>query len=409
MFSAGHKRLLVGVLLGVLTSSVAWAEPGDGLRAGNLKVTPGLTLSTLYDTNVFFESAKETESLSGAPSIRVEPFLQMETTGERMTQVTLDAKMGWQQYLSSKTTLSEQSGLSANLAGEVGINRHGAFSVTFKERFARTNEAPNSPTAFPFNRDINSLGLTLGLHPGDQVFQHYLTYNWVLYHHENAELSNLDRTIHHATLANNWRFLPRTALVLTADIQLIQYDTTVTSGSLSTTNSMPLRLTGGLSGSITNRIAVSLTGGWGWGFYEAGPTASNALVDGRVSWRFGSLSSANTLFLGYAQGFGDASISNYYTFYKPYAGYTQSFTDRMSFKLDGSLQLRSYPGSSFNDSLLQISAGTGFKITKWWSLDAGYTFASNFTDDTVQITTVGDEALRAYMRHLISLSTTIHY
>ena len=409
MFSALHMRLVLAVLVGVFTSGAAWAEPGGGIRAGNLKVSPGLTLSALYDTNVFFQSPNETESLSGAPSLRVQPFLTMGTLGKQMTQVTLDARLGWQQYLSSQTALSEQSGLSATVAGELGINREGAFSATFKERFTRTNEAPNTPASFPFNRNINSLGVTLGLHPGDQVFQHYLTYDWVLYNHENVELEALDRTVHHLALMNNWRFLPKTALVLAGDLQFIQYDRQVNTGTLATNDSMPVRVTGGLSGSITNRIALKLLAGWGWGFYASGPSGSNFLADGRLSWRFGQLSANNSLYLGYAQGFSDATISNYYTFFKPYAGYTQTLADRIMLKAEGSMQLRTYPGTNFNDTLLSVTLGSGFNVTKWWSVDVGYNLSANFTDDAVQVTTLGDEALRQYMRHLVTLSTTIRY
>lgn len=409
MLSVFQKSVLLVLTLGVFSSSVATAEPGAGLRAGNLKVSPGLTLSTLYDSNVFFQSTDEAVSLSNAPSLQVQPFLTMETMNAKLTQVTLDARLAWQQYLASETNLSEQSGLSATVAGELGINRRGAFSVSLKERFTRTNEAPNLPADFPFNRDINSLGVTFGLHPGDQVFQHYLTYSWLIYNHENIEIEALDRQTHHLTLANNWRFLPRTALSLTGDVQFVRYTSNVSTGNLSTNNSTPVRLTGGITGSLTNRIGVRLLAGWGWGFYETGPTSSDFLADLRVSWKFGQLSSNSSLFIGYSQGFGDSTIANYYSYYKPYAGYSQTLADRLTLKADVSMQFRTYPGTDFDDSLLNVSAGVGFALAKWWSLDLNYNLQSNFTEDSVEITTVGDEALRAYTRHLVSLSTTIHY
>lgn len=404
-----HKRLLAGLSLAVLTCGTAWAEPGDGLRAGSLKVSPGLTVSGVFDSNVFFQSPDETEALSSAPSVRISPFLTMETVTPRLAHVTLDARMGWQQYLSGKTEISEQSGLSASLGGEVGLNRDGAFSVTFRERFVRTNETPNVPSAAAFNRDVNSIGLTLGLHPGDQVFQHYLTYAFLIFHHENVELEALDRNVHHFTLANNWRFLPRTALNLTVDYQLINYDQLVVTDQIVTNDSSPLRITGGLSGSLTNRIAVKLVGGWGWGFYDAGVSASDFLLDSRVSWKFGDTAAQNSLFLGYSQGFGEASISNYYSYYKPYAGYSQRLAERMTLKADLAMQLRSYPGTEYDDTLFSAAIGTTFDVTKWWSFGANYSFLANMTDDRVQITTFGDEALREYSKHVVSLSTTIHY
>jgi hypothetical protein len=367
----------------------------------------------VYDTNVFYESEDETTSLAAAPSLRFTPFLSLESLNPSIAQYQVDASLTWQQYLDSEIAISEQSGLSANIGGTLGINREGAVSITFKERFSRTNEPPDGPVLEAYNRNVNSLGASLGIHPGGKVFQHYLSYDWILYRHE--DIASINRMIHNLSLTNYWRFLPRTAATLAFDYQIVDYDDPVQTGGVVNNNSTPLRVKAGLTGLITNRISVNLMGGWGWSFHEGGGDSfSGLLLDAKLSWAFGSLSNKNNLFIGYSQGFADTTIGNFYNYYRPYAGYSQRLAERLSLSLETDLSIREYVGTpdfagDLSDMLIGARAGLGFQITKWWTADVAYRLAVNVTNDELFNPSIGSSSLREYSKHLVTFGTTVRY
>jgi len=413
MFSpVRHIKLLV-VLVGLTTAMNGYAEPGEGLRSDTMVASLGLTLSGSYDTNIFYQSTDETTQISSAPSLRFTPFLSLDSLNTTMVQYSVGASLSWQQYLDSEETISAQSGLSANLGATMGINREGAFSVTFKEAFTRTNEPPEGPTLDAYNRNVNSLGVTFGLHPGGKVFQHYLSYDWLVYRHE--DIAGINRMMHDFTLTNYWRFLPRTALTLSADYQIIHYDDPIQGvGSISNSNSSPLKLQAGLTGLITDRISARLIAGWGWSFHGEGDSFTGLLVDSRLTWQFGDLTSSNSLYAGYAQSFADTTIGNFYTYYRPYAGYQQRILQRLRLNIDADMNIRHYSGTpdfvgDMSDLLIGVRAGLGFDIYKWWSADVNYRLSMNLTDDQLIEESLGLNSLREYTKHIVSFGTTIRY
>lgn len=407
-----HIKLLV-VFAGLTCATNSYAEPGEGLRSDSMVASLGLTLSGSYDTNIFYQSKDETTQLSSAPSLRFTPFLSLESLNKSTVQYSLGASLSWQQYLDSEETISSQSGLSADLGATLGINREGAFSVTFKEAFTRTNEPPEGATLEAYNRNVNSLGLTLGLHPGGKVFQHYLSYDWLVYRHE--DIAGINRMMHDFTLQNYWRFLPRTALTLGADFQIVQYDELVQGvGSINNSNSTPLKLTAGLNGLITDRISARLIAGWGWSFHSEGDSFAGLLVDTRLTWQVGGMEDKNMLFVGYAQSFADTTIGNFYTYYRPYAGYEQRLLKRLRLSLDADVSIRNYSGTpefvgDMSDLLIGVRAGLGLDIFKWWSADVNYRLAMNLTEDQLVEESLGLNSLREYTKHIVSFGTTIRY
>ena len=264
----------------------------------------------------------------------------------------------------------------------------------------------------------------MGLHPGGRVFQHFLSYDWNV--HLYDQFPDLNKTIHDFALKNYWRFLPRTAFVLNGSFQLVQYNQDARDGGFANVNSTPLRITGGLSGLITPRLSVRLFGGWGLGFYEQNESFNSVLVDTQVAYAFGSLAEKNKLFLGYERNFQDSSIANFASYHRPYAGYEQGFSDRrLSLKIRTDALIRDYEGQivgdfvnpssntvtineGLDDLLVSASVGLDFNLYKWWSVGVAYAFSANLTDDVLAVSD-GSEIVREYVRHLVSLNTTVRY
>lgn len=426
------KRILTRCLLImalVAIPSIVSAEMGDGIKSGAFTLTPGISLAGNYTNNLFYESADETNP-SAAPSMSVRPFFKIETEEANNLQLSLDSSLTYQQYFSESGAISEQSGLSADVGIGAAFNTQGAFSFKLEDRFVRTNEPPSNPTSFAYNRVMNRLGATAGLHPGGKALQHYLSYNWILYRHDR--LTDLNRMIHNFNLNNYWLFLPRTSFVLSADFSLVDYENqlrdgggTIANPTFVNSNSSPLRITGGVTGLITERIGLRLTGGYGWSFHDQGDTYQGLLLDIQAQWYFGGSANKNKLYLGYSRDFGDATISNFYARDRPYAGYSQSLlSDRLNLNAEVSTSFRAYGGvpagavagsaGSVNippnlaDVLLRVSLGADYNLTKWWSAGIAYDFSANFTDDVV-VTATGTDSLRDFQRHVVSVNTTVRY
>ncbi len=413
-------KLLTLTLASVAFASNAYAEAGDGLKAGRLVVSPSLTLSGAYDSNVFFESTEESTDLSRSPLLNFTPALTLNTEDPDFWAFAADAGVTWQQYLTDNNLVSDQSGLSANIGAQLSANRQGAFSITFKEQFERSNEPPTLPSAEPWNRNVNSAGVTLGLHPGGQVFQHYLSYNLVRLWHD--DLPEINRTIHDFSLKNYWRFLPRTAAVLSADYEITQYDEAGEANGFGTQNFTPLRVTGGLTGLITQRISARITGGWGWSFHEGGNSFSGLVLDLQAKWQFGNLSSNNELFLGYEQQFTDTALANFVRFMRPYAGLGVGIArNRLRLSLEADARLRTYESTpvatadltypaELNDTLITGRARVQFNIFRWWSAFGAYALSTNVTDDRIVNNRFpGADAVREYTKNVVTFGTTVRY
>lgn len=415
-------RFTIGLtlaLMSLMVPALVFADAGDGLRAGRFVISPSLTLTGAYDTNLFYQSSDETTEPSRAPSVGFTPALSMSMEDVDVVDFSGDAQMTWQQYLDSEDAISGQSGLSTNLGLQLGINRKGAFSLTLEERFERTNEPPTSPTVEPYNRNLNSAGLTLGLHPGGQVFQHFLGYKFHRYFHDDLPLIN--RNIHSLNLKNYWRFLPRTAVVLNANLAITDYDTADRGQGFANVNSTPLRISGGLTGLITQRVSARLVGGWGLSFHDEGQSFSGFLVDGQLGWQFGNKEANNKLYLGFEQGFTESTIANFVQYYRPYAGLGVGIArDRIRLDFEVEARIRDYEGTpqssaeftfpeTLSDTLVSGRARASFKILNWWSAFLGYRISTNITDDRITNNTFGSEAVRDYVKNVVTFGTTVRY
>ncbi|MFU8802809.1 MAG: hypothetical protein ACNA8W_03270 [Bradymonadaceae bacterium] len=407
------------------------AAPGDGVRSGNLQLNPGLMVGAGYDTNLYYQSGRETRDLRQAPHGILEPRLKMSIVEPTNFDFNFDAALGWTQYFHDENIVRRQSGLSTTLIGSGIVNPNGAVSLRVTERFVRTNEPPNAPTAARLNRIGNRLGATLGFHPGGRVLESFLGYDYVIHRHNLYP--TLDRNEHHVGWKNQWRFLPKTGFVLNADYRVIRYNSDFQGGSsvrpdgrLHNANSTPIRLTGGVSGLITNRISLRILGGYGWGLYEAGPTIEGPLAHVEATYLFGAQALRNRFRLGYELNFSDSVVGNYYSFHRFYTNYEQGIlNNRLRFSLGADAQMRNYSRLEVRvietddrvitlpadaaDLLVGVQAGATYHISNAWSAGIQYGFGSNFTDDIITIDGPGRDAVRDYQRHHVMVSTTLTY
>lgn len=444
-----HPRWLAAavLILGLAPwSRTAAAEPGDGVHSsdGGWKLTPAITLTGGYNTNLFRASSQETGSaIVDAPLAWIEPSISIANPGARKFRLTLDAGLQWEQYFGgSQTTPSggtvnpvDQSGLSAHADASGEINPEGAVGLRIDERFMRANEPTYYAGNSTYNWIQNSAGATVGIHPGARILDVELGYHWGLYAYQTDSLSHLDRNEHRFDASAKWSFLPKTSLLAQADYTLVRWKDALNPGSrddlnndpLLNANASPLRVQGGLTGLLTRRIAIRALGGYGWSMHDAGPSFDGIIGTVALAYSFGRLDLHNRLELGYQRDFRNSTVGNFYSMHQVFANYEQGLMDRVvSLRLGGRFELRDYSqnldgsqsagdtGNSLNDELLIGEAGVVTNIDDWLIFDLAYNIRANFTNDQYSIPSV-DPAdpsltiLRKYTEHVITLSTTFQY
>jgi hypothetical protein len=405
--------------------------PGDGLRSGNLQLHPSLMMGAAFDTNIYHESELRPGNVYRAPQGMLEPRLKMGLVEPREFDFTLDGTLNWTQYFGTEEHVRRQSGLGTTLVASGILNPQGAVSLRVTERFVRTNEPPSGPSRSALNRTGNRLGATLGVHPGGRVLESFLGYDYAIARHNLYP--DLDRNEHHLDWKNQWRFLPKTGFVFDANYRVIRYLEPARGGSsvrpdgrLQNANSTPLRVQAGVSGLITNRLSLRMTAGYGWGFYEAGPTIEGPLAHVEGTYAFGPQAWRNRFRVGYELNFSDSIIGNYFSFHRFYTNYEQGLLgNRLRLGLGASAQMRDYARldvrvietdeaiitlpAEASDLLIGGHANVSYRISNAWSAQLRYSYGSNFTDDVIEIDGPGESALRDYVRHQVLLSTTLTY
>lgn len=437
-----HLRWLAAttLILGVLpVSQTAVAEPGDGLKSsdGGWTLTPSLTISGGYDSNVFRSGEGEDNPDVDAPVVFVEPSLSISNPGARNFLLDFDASLQWEQYFGSDQSYAvgdgtaivnptEQSGFSAN-ADVVGtLNPEGGVSLTLDESITRINEPSNFAGNNTYNWILNRAGATLGVHPGARVLDVALGYHWWLYAFETGNLQHLDRNEHRFDLNAQWRFLPKTALLVEADYGIIDWVDSANPGSrddrnfttLANYGATPLRVQGGLNGLLTQRVALRFLGGYGWSMHDQGPSFSGVIGTAALAYTFGRLDLKNSLELGYTRMFRNATLGNYYDGHRVFANLEAGLYERLVvMRLGGRFELRDYASQddfvdSLNDEILVGEAGVQTNLNDWLIFDLEYNLRANFTDDFYTVPSITGAQLdfvRKYTQHIITLSTTFQY
>lgn len=370
----------------------------------------------------------------------VKPSLAIESPGERVFLLSFVGDAAWEQYLGQlrgvepSIDVNDQSGLSTSLNLSGHLNPEGNFSLQVDELFNRRNVPSPTPGAQPYNWYTNTLGATVGIHPGAGVLRADLGYDWRIYGHESSALEGLDRQEHRFNFNGQWNFLPKTRFFVDADYGLVRWEQQERfgrTGSVDQTvvnsESSPLRVQGGLSGRITRRIALRAQAGYGWSFHEEGPSFDGVLGQIALAYAYGRMASENSLELGYRKDFGISTIGNFFALHEVYTTVEQGLWDEMmTLYLSGRFQARDYSSDaaratepadlvdSLNDELLAGQAGMRAELGKWLSADLRYGIRANFTNDRLDVPAVDPTdpsliVLREYTQHIITLSTTFQY
>jgi hypothetical protein len=204
--------------------------------------------------------------------LHVRPGLKLAAPGNKVDFEAL-AALDWNRFTGWLAPTQELSFLGANAGATLEMGRGGPVSFKLGEQFSRSDRTTNPALGLGAITNANDLGARLSVRPGGGAIEAGAGYDFALESYESYRPNtpgtptdpNVDPTkfgqfgsqTHRLALDARWRFLPKTALTLDSSWALRVYDSQTANVA-----TKPLRVEVGLAGLITEKVRITLRGGW---------------------------------------------------------------------------------------------------------------------------------------------------
>jgi hypothetical protein len=203
-----------------------------------------------------------------------------------------------------------------------------------------------------------------------------------------------------------WTFFPRTAVVVTGEYSLFNWNNNVLDGSgesgglgdyVIIPNSEHLKVEAGLRGRLTERLVVVAMAGYGDAKYDEEKVSVDGaegdaeavgfgadtkgverlLVSAQARYRIG----ANQNFsASYVKNFTDVFFTNYAAFHDIGVNWDGKFGERLSAMATTRVRMENYNGEvQRQDQVLRAGVGFGLKVADWTSLSLSSSFLQRFS------------------------------
>ena len=406
-----RKRGLALAVAAVLAAPApAMADPGDHIRAGDDAVfTPKILLGLEYNTNAY----RAESQVRGAVNLMVSPGLDLMVETKDLT-FSLGGAYEIRSFFGQSRNLSKYDAFHLN--ADLRAFPEGQLGLRLREGLALTNialEEPNSPD--PFQTELRSTtdgqiviapAKTLAILPGARFG--YYNVKATQYGNDIASRQFNDQIFYGPRLDAEWKFFPRTALVLAGSYEI--HDWTLNAilapdatGTFGTTITVPdnkqLRLSGGLRGRLTRHAVVQVQAGYASGNFseksvaDAGfgaddPNASYAIdlkgaqkltVDSQIRYEF---SKDTRVTLGYQRDFREAYFTNFTQYDYGFGRFDGLFAKRVGVVAELGSRLERYRGLiNRNDTMVVARGDLTWNFQEWASLTGGVTYTQRLSTD----------------------------
>ena len=416
-----------GAGVGLVEKAPEW-----GIRAGDFVILPRLLVELGYNNNFFRASTRSillaASNEEGAFVTRLRPGIGVFNPKFDIVAVELSVDADIMipvDVTDSAIDVFEQFNVGGNAAATVSFFPKGALTFTLSERFSRElwrrASAPNGNA----NRNNNSLGADVSFHPGGRAIDITAGYRWNYRFYDG--LPELDRTSHDVKLLASWRFYPLTHVFLESTLNVRDYDVIPAASEGFAGNflgGMPLKVYLGLSGYITDRVAILARLGYGNSLIETNPNGinfENPIGMLQATFRFAATSA---LTVGGAYDFETHAFGGYRWYGRAYFSLAQRITKDILLHLDASFDYRQYglwqpyPSSSSGAleidqperSDMQVKAGllVDFDVFRWFGVSVGYRLDMVVADYALR-TASGAAMYSDYVQHRVYTSLNVRY
>lgn len=420
-------RLAIPLLSIALAAAPAWAQeavvegPGYPLGEGTV-VHPSVAAETAFISNVFYED----QSSIAAPVIRVlasaaissennrragtvEPVAESADEDQAKAAPTLDfrlsGRLGYEQYVHTNVSVTEQSNLSAGLNGHLEVLPASQVSFLLDNDFVRDTRPRNFESPGDLNRDINRLRLAGRYRPGNGALELRLGLENTLDRFESSGSAFANRLQTLLRARAEWQFLPITRFF---------FDTSYgffggLGGGSTKVASNPLRIQLGAATAITEITTVRSHIGFGKGFYASGPEFTNVLFGTELGLRY---SPVGRFTVAYDYGFEDSINANFYTDHAIVAKVDQQI-ETVLLDAGAQLRLRTYQGvllmetdgaETRNDLILRVYGRGNYLYRDWLAFSGSVDVVTDQTEFTSMTETGTDNP--SYTRVDVSVGVT---
>jgi len=304
-----------GVLC-LLLPALGHAE-GPGVRAGVLEIHPSAWFEGGYDNNVFYDSTREVFSPPNAATVlRVGGGISAENRNPNNIGLSLSGRFTYRHLTGlddpdsaiSDRVVEARNGLaSAAAQGVVAVFPQSAVTLELHENF-RYSEHPTYETSeVGFERLENEIGPDLRFRPGGRALELRLGYryqNVAFLDASDAGATRFEKSAHRGRLLTQWRWLPKTSLLLDIHYDVVDYATNPDR------DSRPFRAEAGIRGLLTQRISVVALAGYFNTFNAIGTSYAGPVAQLEVNY---VVEPTLTVGVGYTHDAEDTGFSNFYT------------------------------------------------------------------------------------------------
>jgi hypothetical protein len=375
---------------------------GPGFRVGRLELHPGIATEIGYDSNVFYEAANP----HGGAILRLSGHTDVATLGamrraegeaeaaprreHRAVQFRGGIGASYYEFIASRA----RDNVAVDVYADALINPDGRFSVRLADQYTRTvrpfTDAPPPGTAVPsYVRNNQVFDATVSMGSRSGLLQGVIGYQLGLESFKDEGFQSFDSLTHRIQAKVSWRFLPQTALVQSNEVMIQQYYRASDDPTALVSGSRRVRSTLGVNGAITQRISVTLSGGYSVGFYDAADEfeSFNAQVEGRFR-----ATERMMVTLGYFRRFNPSFIGNFVRSDRIYAQLRYLIDGRFLVRADGYLSFDE-TGRAFladattplgtqpqrHDLRYQISTSAEYRFAHWVGLVANLSYQQSVT------------------------------
>lgn len=380
-----------------------------GVTVGAFRIWPEFFVETRYDNNLFrgsdddLDSAGATAEKAGAIIYRVIPAVEIRKDANRIYGLHFQGKGDFRKYQGSGGTadmVEAQKALGGSARARLDLFPKSIFRLYAQDTFRRALQTRTVVSKDTFTRLFNEAGAGLVIAPSTALS---FDLGYRLARDTFEEFATSNKTSHKFALRSQWRFFPKTSAFLTLGAELIGYDNALvdTAGTeYGNYSSTPVRALGGLTGFVTNRVFVTLAGGFGSSMHEKGTSYSNFLAQALIGYQM-----HDTVIVqgGYERKFTESVFGNFFSTDNMKIATQLRLWQLLDVDLEARYALVGYGDSPVTadstpshsnraDSLIAVNGQVSVNFARYIGANLGVTYTNLMTDYFTTPTAAGSSS-----------------
>ncbi len=407
---------LTGAGLGLVSK-----KPLYGIAAGEFVLQPRLFVEGGYRTN-FFRVDSRTADPTGAMELHIRPGVALFNPDFDKVALSMGLDVDVFLPISDDAAVTDQSNVGGSARIAVALWPKSALTLTLHEEFDRAIWM-RPQIVRNGNRNWNRVGADLAFHPGGRALDISVGYSHIMQRYD--KLDQLDTDDHLVRLLASWRFYPMTYAFLEGTVAFRSYSKATTEAEEAHPGNYvpgkPVKLYLGLSGYITERLALLARAGYGNTLLERDPEDFSSFIGQlQLSYRF---SPKSIIHLGVARDFEMAPLGGYYSYFRTYTSFTQRIGELAELHVDFSYDIKNFgewqpapregspavvaSDANREDHFVRAGVLLDFDISRLLGATIGYRYDAVLSDYTLSTTTQTNHV--AYDDHRVFASLNLRY